>query len=584
MKNYFKIKQILSLIFLFGFIFVACSSPGSITDPCEGGHTWGAYVQTTAPNCENPGIMTRACTISGCSVVDSVTEVGDAPLGHLADGGYDADCENEGNSGSGVCTRDDCDETDVTGETIPARGHNFSGPWQKDPSQHWKVCLHDDCDALSGDGINAGSKANHIFVNDECTVCDVLLVHAQVPNITVQPQGRTYDRNATGTVLSVTASVTDGGTLSYQWFRNTVNSTEEATLLGTSAPTPSTANAGTFYYFVVVTNTNNDINGTKTVTATSNIIAITVNKTQVLQSYLEQHSFVYTGNQIIVKFLNPDSSFSLAGTYQATNVGSYSAYATLNDKNNYEWYDGTTEDKLLVWFINEPKAFINDVLEDMTVVLNGASAASSTFTNLDSWWGLYDMLEIFSIFNEIVEDTHYYGQTTVDVYGYDITLGMDIKVQLYESRVDIFARITMTVFGQVQETKLLLVSAHRGQGNEKWYVHLCDLTRRRDDFDHLGEEYFGTFFNEQRFTYNTNSAVNLVNRGMSTDISIDTPLNVNNVTISNLEFGSRITNTSTAPYNIFNQEYLATFPAFEGHPVNRQFTTQERQAHFDHLM
>ncbi|WP_212758681.1 hypothetical protein, partial [Paenibacillus sinopodophylli] len=65
--------------------------------------------------------------------------------------------------------------------------------------------------------------------------------------------------------LSVAASVSDGGVLSYQWYSNGSNSTSGGTLVSgaiSASYNAPTATAGTRYYYVVVTNTNASVNGT----------------------------------------------------------------------------------------------------------------------------------------------------------------------------------------------------------------------------------------------------------------------------------------------------------------------------------
>ncbi|MBR4704269.1 MAG: InlB B-repeat-containing protein [Paludibacteraceae bacterium] len=100
------------------------------------------------------------------------------------------------------------------------------------------------------------------------------------PDISVHPNSAeaTYNRGDAATALSVTASVSDGGTLSYQWYSNTTATNTGGTLISgaTSADyTPSTAVAGTLYYYCVVTNT---LAGHSPVSATSNVSgAIIVN-------------------------------------------------------------------------------------------------------------------------------------------------------------------------------------------------------------------------------------------------------------------------------------------------------------------
>jgi len=86
----------------------------------------------------------------------------------------------------------------------------------------------------------------------------------------------TYDKDAAATALSITASVTDGGTLSYQWYKNDAASTDGAQAIDgeTGASyTPATSAAGTTYYYCVITNTKDG----QTATAISAIAKITVN-------------------------------------------------------------------------------------------------------------------------------------------------------------------------------------------------------------------------------------------------------------------------------------------------------------------
>jgi uncharacterized repeat protein (TIGR02543 family) len=96
---------------------------------------------------------------------------------------------------------------------------------------------------------------------------------AMAPIISVQPMGGTYSLNVQASPLTVQARVSGGGTLSYQWYRNTVNSSSDGTLISgatSSSYTPPTNTAGTLYYYVVVTNTGS------TVTTVSNAAAVVV--------------------------------------------------------------------------------------------------------------------------------------------------------------------------------------------------------------------------------------------------------------------------------------------------------------------
>ena len=121
-----------------------------------------------------------------------------------------------------------------------------------------------------------------------------LLVNAQQPNITAQPAGATWNVNTVPAALSsinpkVTAASPDGGSLTYQWYWNTTNSTGATTNL-ISGQTSATLNLtsirsselsrgnGVRYFYVRVTNTiaENGDGGNKTATATSNAAAITI--------------------------------------------------------------------------------------------------------------------------------------------------------------------------------------------------------------------------------------------------------------------------------------------------------------------
>ncbi|MCL2366948.1 MAG: fibronectin type III domain-containing protein [Oscillospiraceae bacterium] len=112
------------------------------------------------------------------------------------------------------------------------------------------------------------------------------LIDAQTPEITGQPQSVTVYVGETAQ-LSVTSSVGDGGTLSYQWYLNISDSNSGGTAItdgtGTSAaffaPTITT---GIFYYYVVVTNTNNSATGSVTASVTSDVASVTVNPTPII--------------------------------------------------------------------------------------------------------------------------------------------------------------------------------------------------------------------------------------------------------------------------------------------------------------
>jgi hypothetical protein len=80
------------------------------------------------------------------------------------------------------------------------------------------------------------------------------LVHAQAPVITTHPTGGTVNEGGSTTLTVTVNTVTDGGTLSYQWYSNTANSNSGGTLIddatGASYTAPAST-AGAVYYYVV---------------------------------------------------------------------------------------------------------------------------------------------------------------------------------------------------------------------------------------------------------------------------------------------------------------------------------------------
>jgi len=106
--------------------------------------------------------------------------------------------------------------------------------------------------------------------------------NAQYPNITAEPVSVTYDWSGstiTADPISVTASVTDGGTLTYQWYSSTTASTSGGTPIdgATGASyTPTITAQGTNYYYVAITNTRTEASGRPISSLNSSIAAIRV--------------------------------------------------------------------------------------------------------------------------------------------------------------------------------------------------------------------------------------------------------------------------------------------------------------------
>jgi len=107
--------------------------------------------------------------------------------------------------------------------------------------------------------------------------------NAATPIISGNPSNRsTIVGKSWRDILSVTAVAVDGGALSYQWFSNTERADTGWTIIDGATESncdPDVSKAGTTYYRVVVTNTNNAVNGNKTASKTSYVAAVIVEET-----------------------------------------------------------------------------------------------------------------------------------------------------------------------------------------------------------------------------------------------------------------------------------------------------------------
>ena len=128
---------------------------------------------------------------------------------------------------------------------------------------------------LTGTNVTAaGAGTYYAFYYDSAGDCYspvssvVTVTINTAPAITTPPSGATYCQNGTATALSVTAT---GTSLSYQWYRNTTNSTSGGTAVGTNSSTytPVITASGTLYYYAVVSS------GTCSTTSTVAAVSVT---------------------------------------------------------------------------------------------------------------------------------------------------------------------------------------------------------------------------------------------------------------------------------------------------------------------
>lgn len=118
------------------------------------------------------------------------------------------------------------------------------------------------------------------FTNGEGSyslLCPVKVVPSR-PSVSAGPSISCYPNETA--VISVSATVADGGTLSYQWYSSSSNSSSGGTLISGAVGaeyTAGTALVGTMYYYCIVTNTNNG----QSSHSVSSPISVTVKSMQV---------------------------------------------------------------------------------------------------------------------------------------------------------------------------------------------------------------------------------------------------------------------------------------------------------------
>ncbi len=134
---------------------------------------------------------------------------------------------------------------------------------------------------LRGIPTAAGDFDAVLSVNDERSFLLSVGVRPEMPKVIAGPNVSCFVGE--NIHVSVTASVSDGGTLGYQWYASDGSSYSSLIENATeSFYEPGTAYAGTTYYYCEVTNTSNGV----TVSTASPIISVTVNERQVTQLQL----------------------------------------------------------------------------------------------------------------------------------------------------------------------------------------------------------------------------------------------------------------------------------------------------------
>ncbi|MDR0570404.1 MAG: family 43 glycosylhydrolase [Clostridiales Family XIII bacterium] len=156
--------------------------------------------------------------------------------------------------------------------------------------------------------------------------------NARRPIITAQPEDVTLIQG-NNALLSAEAIIKDAGTLSYQWYVNTTDSTVGGLPVsgasGASYALP-TETVGTLYYYVVITNTNASATGpNKTATATSRVAAVRVDAPPSKECDLigANAPFKIVGSEVTALVSNHTTSINLTDAFQVSDAAKWVLYS-----------------------------------------------------------------------------------------------------------------------------------------------------------------------------------------------------------------------------------------------------------------
>jgi formylglycine-generating enzyme required for sulfatase activity len=230
------------------------------------------------------------------------------------------------------------------------------------------------------------------------------IITAETPVITSQPAGATITVNAPH-ALSVSARVSDGGALSYQWYSNSSASLDGGMPISGATSTyysPPTDKAGIFYYFAIITNTipNNRDGGIKTASVYSDVATLTVNS-QVINQVNAQTPAI----------TNQPASATI--TVNGTHTLSVSANVSDGGAISYQWYSNSSASAV-----------------GGTII---SGAASASYRPPTDWAGIY---HYFVEITNTIHDNGDGGAKTASVRSSVATLTVNANVNISLVRIE----------------------------------------------------------------------------------------------------------------------------------------------------
>jgi len=285
---------------------------------------------------------------------------------------------------------------------------------------------------------------------------------AKAPKITLQPINTTVALGGTVS-LEIAAETADGGILSYQWYKNLYSNTYGGSLIeGATGTTysPSAAQAGTIYYYCIVTNTNENAVDSKSAEKTSGIAGVSVGKGIPDISLDTEENAVYGEPITLTAIIGGDGSDAPTGTIRFE-----SDYTLLEDlvpiidgKAEYTWENATAGEHTLRAVYNGDN---NYGVAEVTVVDYNIAKADQ------------EAIEITGIPQTVAVDT---GPYMLSISGGSGTGAVSYSVTGNAVSVDENGKVTLLRVGQA-----IITAVKAGDGNYNGTQGILEINVVRDE-------------------------------------------------------------------------------------------------------
>ena len=329
------------------------------------------------------GYITDADPFDDAARRDVINLTGSSLI-NFSNGTLSIDTNGDGTADASYVIKDDCNGTLMVNSGVPALLRDDDASYElyqttvrsaasvvKNYAVNGKVYV-----AVTADGGTVATDV-YFFISGATQ----LLEAAETP---VPPtlSAASYQQGDTATALSATTTVSDGGTVTYQWYKDGV-----AISGATGATyTPSTAEIGSAQYYCAVTNTNNAMKDKPVVTVNTNTVTITVTEADPAKTFIVSLAVKGTGEikgaaRITVDAMpNTDGLLFELTEQDIIDSGRLPAgYKVDTTDADLKVYSGTNEESVTVDIIaKETTATIT--ADDKSIKADGSDASSATQT------------------------------------------------------------------------------------------------------------------------------------------------------------------------------------------------------------